>query len=317
MTKRPLFIAAVLLVAAGLVSRAATQNSDLQQVVEQFYPFQRLALAGNLHSCHEVLDTTPTNEPSLIVAAYADRSSGAVRVLRRRDTGMVEVAFDHPETWRLPGARSGCAIRLQDVDFDGQPEVFVYFQGTRASVGWIFSWDDSTLSSLTPTDAGGGRGASVLLDPVAYDLEHSGPLRVIAATEVSTTVPGVRAGRPAFVYRLGPSGYEVESSILAVMGFRADVDPRGNLRTFRLVTDSSPPFTLRIINGDRSGGNRVTGATILVNNEEVLGPAQVNERTQFTTAVLPSVFIQNHVTATLTGPPEGYIIMLVEDSTER
>jgi hypothetical protein len=101
------------------------------------------------------------------------------------------------------------------------------------------------------------------------------------------------------------------------MGFRADVDPSGNVRPFRLVQDSAPPYKMRVINGNRSGGNRVDGATIFVNDMAVLGPAEVNARTPFATTVLPPLVTANHVKATLTGAPDASIIVLIEDSTNR
>jgi hypothetical protein len=292
------------------------QAADLQQVVDRFYPSDRLkpADATERHSCYAVLSTTSANEPSVLIAAYTDRANGAIRVLRRDGAGTFEVVHDNPQTWMLSGTR--CQIRLRDLDFDGRPEAFVSFLGVRASSAWIFKWDGAALANLTPVQPVGERVSSLLLSPAVYDLEHSGPLRVVAERVIDRPGPGLRPRQPAFVYRLGPSGFDVEKSILAVMGFRADVDPRGNVRAFRLVEDSQPPYTLRVINGDRAGGNRVTSATIAINDVPVLGPAHVNERTGITTMSV-MLATENHVTATLTGPPDASIIVLVEDSTKR
>jgi hypothetical protein len=101
------------------------------------------------------------------------------------------------------------------------------------------------------------------------------------------------------------------------MGFRADVDPRGNQRSFRFVQDSTPPWRIRVINGDRDGHNRVTGATISLNDQDVIGPQDVNEKTEITTKVLKSLTTVNHLSATLTGPGEAYITVLIEDGTKR
>jgi hypothetical protein len=296
---------------------AAAQNAALQQVVDGFYPVDRLKPAdtSERYSCFQVLGSTPANEPSVIIAGYTDRANGAVRVLRRNASGAFDVAYDNPESWTLPGTR--CALRLHDMDFDGQPEALVNFLGVRASAGWLLKWNGSTLSSLTPIQSDGGRQSSRLLSPTVYDLAHNGTLRVIAAGGIDRLAPGERPVNPAFVYRLGADGLEVEKSILAVMGFRADVAPEGNLRPFRLVQDSFPPYTLRVINGDRLGQHRVTGATLRINNVEILGPDQVNEKTEFTTIVLSDLFTENHLTATLTGPPDATILVLVEDSTKR
>jgi len=295
----------------------AAQIAAVQDAVDAFYPADRLSPSGPTErtSCYRILETSPGGDPMVVIAGYTDRRNGAIRLLQRNEAGEFAVAYDNPSTWMLAGAR--CAVRLQDVDFDGRPEALVNFQGVRASAGWMFAWDGSALTNLTPTRTDDGQTASRWLGPVAYDLEHKDSLRVIASVDVPRNAPGERPVNPAFAYRLGPSGYEVEKSVLAVMGFRADVDPAGNLRAFRLVQDSFPPYTLRVINGDREGRNRVDGATILVNEVEVAGPDQVNANTEFTTVVLSSLLTENHVTVSLTGSPEAQIIVLVEDSTRR
>ena len=78
-----------------------------------------------------------------------------------------------------------------------------------------------------------------------------------------------------------------------------------------------PPSRCEFINGDRSGQNRVSGASIRVNEVEVIGPQQFNVTTEFTDTVLTSLFVENRLTVTLTGPPDAIIIVLVEDSTQR
>jgi hypothetical protein len=296
---------------------AQSENVALRALVDRFYPAERLnpGSASERFACYQVLEATPLGEPALVIAAYTDRSAGAIRVLRRNASGAFEVAGDNPAGWVLPG--SDCRIRLEDLDFDGRQEALVYFLGLRASSGWILGWDGTTLVNLTPTRSEGARQSSLLLGPTVYDLEHNGSLRIVALREVERPGPGEQPRNPAFVYRLGPSGLQMEKGILAVMGFRADVDPRGNLRAFRLTQDSVPPWTLKVINGDRSGRNRVTGATLQLNNREVLGPREINEGTEFVTTVLPSLSTENHLTATLTGPDEAFIIVLIEDSTKR
>jgi hypothetical protein len=296
---------------------ADPQGSDAQRVADRFYPADRLppADAAERHSCAAILSSTPRNEPAVILSAYTGRSSGAVRVLRRTTAEEFVVAFESPGHWQISG--SGCSIRLHDLDVDGRPEAIVNFFGVRASTGWVFAWDGATLTSLTPTRTEGGREVSTLLDPAPYDLAHEGPLRVVASGGIERFMPGQPLLHPAWVHIPGPSGLRVEKSILAVMGFRADVDPAGNVRPFRLLRDSSPPYTLRVINGDRLGAHRVTGASIRLNDVEVAGSEQVNARTEFTSVAIPALRTENRLTATLNGPPDASLIVLVEDSTPR
>ena len=316
---RPTVAAALLCLTtlAGHPRAAAAQAPpDLQPILDEFYPADRLKplTAAERQSCSAQLDT-PGGGPAVLLAGYTNRSAGALRLLRRSEGEAYRVAFDSPESWVLPGAR--CAIRLRDVDFDGQPEVFVYFQGVRASSGWIFKWDGAALRNLTPTETVEGRVSSLLLDPQLYDLDHQGALEVIAARIVERPAAGVRSKSPAFVYGLTESGYAVQSSLLAVAAYRADVDPRSNLRAFRLLEDSTGPYRLRVVNGDRFGKHRVTGAIIQINELPVLEPRDLTGAMAFASATVPPLNVQNHITATLSGPADGTLLVLVEDSTKR
>ncbi len=308
---------ALLSVVAAVFLFAQAPDPALQQVVDRFYPIDRLKPPNEDErlSCYRVIERTATNEPALVIAAYTDRTTGAIRVLRRTAGGTFEVAQDNPDTWVLRG--TGCEMSSRDLDFDGRPEAIVYFLGGRAAPGWILKWDGTTLKNLTPTRTDNGRDTTLLLEPAVYDLEHKGSLRVIAASVIERPGPGERPRNPAFVYRLGPAGFEMEKGILAVMGFRADVDPRSNERAFRLVQGSEAPWTLRVINGDRAGGNRVTGASIRVNDQEIIGSQDLNSQTEFATATIPSLRTENHLTAVLKGAGEAYVTVLVEDSTPR
>ena len=298
------------------VAGADGQSLDLQALVDPFYPADRLKpiTAAERQSCSAVLSGTAGN-PAAVIAGYTTRSNGAIRVLQRTEQGAFAVTFDNPEPWALLGSR--CTIRLRDVDFDDRPEVFVSFQGVRAAGGWIFKWDGTSLTNLTPVRTVDGRVSSLLMDPAVYDLDHRGPLEVIAGREVERLGPGVRSRNPAFVYRLGPSGFEVDGSLLVVAAYRADVDPRSNSRSFRLLEDAAGPFKLRIVNGDRAGNHRVTGVTVTVNELPVVEPRDMTAATEFASAPVPSLAVQNHVTATLVGPPDATLLVLLEDSVDR
>jgi hypothetical protein len=295
---------------------AAAQTADLP-TLDEFYPVERLKpqTGAERQSCSAVLTSPDPNRPPAVLAGYTTRAAGALRLLRRNDGGTFQVAFDSPGNWSMPGSR--CVIRLRDVDFDGQAEALVFYQGVRASSGWIFKWDGTTLRNLTPTETVDGKVASVLLDPTLYDLDHQGPLEIIATRTVERQVPGTRARYPAFVYGLTESGYAAQASVLAVIPYRADVDARSNLRSFRLVEDSTGPYRLRVVNGDRFGKHRVSGATIEINEVPVLEPRDLTDGMASASATVPALATQNHVTATLTGPADGVMLVLVEDSTKR
>ena len=133
----------------------------------------------------------------------------------------------------------------------------------------------------------------------------------------SVRPPASDRRNPAFVYGLTEAGYAVQGSLLAVAAYRADVDPRSNLRAFRLLEDSAGPYRLRVVNGDRFGKHRVTGATIQVNEVPVLEPRDLTGAMAFASVNVPPLNVQNHVTATLSGPADGMLLVLIEDGTKR
>jgi hypothetical protein len=286
----------------------------VQAIVDRFYPERLGALsAGDSSTAYAILDGTE-DAPATIAAAYTNRTDGVARVLARDTTGNWEPVAETPDFLALPGGR--CGVRLTDLDFDGRPEIFVNFAGARAVTTWAFGWDGMRLANLTPTERTNRGDTSLLLSALSWDLDHMGPLRIIAERAVERPAPRVRPRNPAFVYRPGQNGLEVEKTIVAVMGFRADANPESNLRPFRLIEDSQPPYTMRIINGERGGRNRVS-ATIFVNNRAVAVPREINTSVEFATVPLSELFTENHLTATLTGPPDGRLIVLIEDSTPR
>ena len=288
---------------------ARAQGPDLQPALDEFYPADRLkpATAADRQSCSAQLGAPGGGPARVLLAAYTTRTAGALRLLRRTEGGPYQVAFDSPDGWAMPGGR--CAIRLRDVDFDGQPEAFVSFQSVRASTGWIFKWDGTTLRNLTPTESIEGRVSSLLLDPPSTTSTTRAPLELIAARTVERQVPGTRSSSPAFVYGLTEAGFAVQGSVIAVIGYRADVDARSNLRSFRLIEDSAAPYRLRVVNGDRFGKRRVTGATIQVNEVPVLEPRDLSDAMAFASVTIPQLAVQNHVTATLTGPADGTLLV--------
>jgi len=287
----------------------------VQAIVDRYYP-ERLGAVSGADSFAEWTVLEGTEEtPSIVIAAYTNRTDGVVRVLARQPSGDLEAVAETPDFLALPGGR--CNVRMLDLDFDGRQEIFVNFTGVRAVTTWAFRWDGTRLVNLTPTERGGRGDSSLLLSAQTWDLEHDGPVRVVAERVIERPGPRMRPRNPAYVYRLGANGFEIEKTIVAIMGFRGDVDPRSNLRPFRLIEDSRPPYTMRLINGERGGRNRVDSATIFINNRAVTDQRDLNANIEFASVPLPELFTENHLTATLTGSPDARLIVVIEDSTER
>jgi hypothetical protein len=142
------------LIAASIVPIVvAAQASDPAAIVARFYPESLDAdvdaiAAGQAnvrHQCWAVVHADASG-PAIIVAAYTNSRSGAVRVLAK-GVGGFAVA---DQAAGAPIAGSSCRAETIDVDRDGTPEVVVRF-GTRAGTSdWIYAWRDGALADLSP-----------------------------------------------------------------------------------------------------------------------------------------------------------------------
>jgi len=150
----------LLWVAASVVPVAAgAQATDLAAIVAQFYPASLDAdvaaiAAGRAdvrHQCWVVLKAGPDGGPVLVVAAYTNSQSGAVRVLARDAAGF-RVA-DEASGAAIAG--SSCRAEAIDVDRDGMPEAVVRFDNGAGTSDWVYAWRDGALADLSPLTAEG------------------------------------------------------------------------------------------------------------------------------------------------------------------
>jgi hypothetical protein len=144
-----------------------------------------------------VLRTDADARPLIVVAAYTNSQSGAVRVLARGAAGFTVA----DEASGAPIAGSSCRAEGIDVDRDGTPEAVVRF-GTRTGTSdWIYGWRDGELADLTPLTPEGVPIAVVNSEFV--DLDGDGVLEL--RSRPSTTNPSGQV--PVTTFRLSGGSY--------------------------------------------------------------------------------------------------------------
>ena len=158
----------------------AQESLDLAAIVAQFYPATLdadvAAIAAGAtngrHQCWVVLRADASGRPVIVVAAYTNSQSGAVRVLASRAAGFAPV----DEASGAPIAGSSCRADGVDIDGDGMLEAVVRF-GTRAGTSdWVYAWRDGALADLSPLTAEGVPIAVLNSDLV--DLDGDGLLEL-------------------------------------------------------------------------------------------------------------------------------------------
>ena len=194
-------------VVLGLRAAAAQPPPpDLPSVVARFYPTSLdadLAAigAGNTdvrRQCHAVLESDADGNPAVVLAAYTNSQSGAVRVLKKGSAGFEPV----DEASGAPLTGSSCSAGVVDVDGDGTQEAVVRFGVGKSTRDWVYAWRDGALADLSPLTAEGVPIAVVNSDLV--DLDGDGLL------ELRSRPPRPDASAPALpirVFRLSAGTY--------------------------------------------------------------------------------------------------------------
>jgi len=288
-----------------------------ESIVASFYPSLRLAPENETdrHSCFAVLSATlgGLGQPTEIVAGYTDGVAAILRILRRNAAGVFTVAAESDTALDMAGRE--CWVGPVELTGDDRPELWVWLVGVEDSEDWVFTWDGTVLRSLTPTELRDGKRRSLLLTSSLCDLDHDGVLEIIAARKHL----GDPASDAGAVYRLGigGSGYVLEKYILNFSMFFVGDDP-SMTATFSLIPDSVGPYTLKVVNGEETGQDRVSGGSILLNGVEVVSPSQLTVQSEFVTFFIESLPVDNELSVTLSGVKDfSFIHVTIEDSTVR
>jgi hypothetical protein len=245
----------------------------------------------------------------VIVAAYTNLSSAAVRVLAADVSGFRLVAEPVGEDH----AGWTCEVRRVDVDLDGKYEAHVKFWANNGSTDWIYAWDGQQLSNLTPGRSGplGGFFETNLINASVEDIDGDGILEVFTFSQTKAN------GQPAppEIYRLSDGRFVLDRPVVGVYRFeRSTGAPETDDVTVFTPIGAQGPFTLRIFNGTVTGRraqNVVESGRVWLNGQELLSPrdfgmpAPMIERTV-------NLQAENELRVQLAGAPGGHITIVID-----
>ena len=198
-------VTASLILVAGVVRVLAAQQSDLASIVAKFYPASLDAdvaaiAAGQAsvrHQCGVVLRVGADGGPVLVVAAYTNSQSGAVRVLARGPAGFT--VADEASGAAITG--SSCRAEGVDIDRDGRLEAVVRFDNGAGTNDWVYAWRDGALADLSPLTA---EGVPIpVFNSDLIDLDCDGVLELRSRP----TGPSPSGKTPVAVFRLSAGSY--------------------------------------------------------------------------------------------------------------
>lgn len=301
-------------------SPAFAQSPDPAQIVDQFYPQSLLddaasdTLPFDRRSCFAVYDYFPNLAPKTIMAAYSNNVLASIRVIQApQQGGPYSVVFE-PSGLLLTG--TDCGVTLVDVDGDQINEVEFTFPSFRGinSRDWLFRWDGSKLTNISPPlNEPDGSQSSPFSNIEFLDLYHDGTLQVlsVAGAPVADGSGPVVAND---IYRLSGGQFVLDRPIMFYGTYeRKTGAPVTVPDSFPLVSGSTGPYGLKIVNGSKDGSNRVSSATVVLNGIQIVSPNQFSQSLEFLSVPVPLKAI-NQLQVTLAGTPLGTIIITVEDT---
>jgi hypothetical protein len=300
---------------AAIPGRALAQGPNLDTVVAGFYPALLENLATDTGSelvrkqCYAVLQTNSAGAPTVVLAAYTNLTSAAVRVLVPDGAGFRVAA--EPASDDLAG--ESCAVHAVDVNNDGVPEAHLELYSNNASIDWVYSWDGQTLTNLTPvaTDPISGAADSALINAVLIDTNGDGVLEAFSSDLGGNDPPS--AGR---IYELSGGRFVFTRSVVDVFQFeRSNETPETESVTVTLPAGAQGPFTLRVFNGAGVVGKRVDNAVdsgrIWLNDQEIVSPNAFGSQVAVIERVV-TLQSENTLKVRLAGTPGGRISVVID-----
>lgn len=304
---------------------AATQGIDLATIVAQFYPqsldaelVQIDAADTAVHNqCYAVLASDSQGNPTLVIAAYANSYSGAVRVLQRSGASFAVV---YEPTDDLLIGRT-CKAEALDLDGDGAPEAIIKFGVRAATLDWVYAWRNGTLVNISPTSQvpQAAQADTQLFDTEVVDLNGDGVMELYSfsprSVDPSDPVPADK------VFRLSAGTYVLDKPVVSLWTLqRTTGGPQTVTAPIRPPAGAVCPFTLRVLNGTGTVGagqrveNAVESGRIWFNGEEIVRPSDFGNQVS---TIVRTVALQasNELTVRLGGSPGGRITIVIEPAS--
>ena len=310
----------VMLLLAGMCASSIAfgqQGGPEDSIVKQFFP-QKLIAESNIDFAkggptpfqafaYADADLNGTGTANFIVAAYSNGFCGAVLVLQKQGTSAAQVAA--PSFPLMCGIYP--SVTMLDVDNDGRPEAIVSFSSARgAGADWVLKWNGTTLRSIGPTSVDANGNIATLLSEAQFiDLDGDGTLEIISAPQSGPVLNGKPVPGTLTVFGISNGMYQRSSVTFNTVAtfLRGTGAPKDDVRKFS-VANPSGQYVMTIVNGDGSGHNLVSSATVQLNDAVVAGPNLFNQQAR-TLRIPVTLTASNTLTVQLRSAPGSQLVI--------
>jgi len=338
MTRQSTLLALTGFVLAAPLALSA-QNSDQQpspavmHAVKAAFPndlryAKEPASENDYYTCAAVFSRDANGAPDLIAAGYDGDRAGIAMLRYNSSTATIVDLLKDKHLWFVGGPCEASVVNLAD---SAQPDSFLA-RTVKISFGgsdWFFTWDGKKLQNITalyhesgPSDVPNSDMARTSV----VDIDHIGPMQIDGQNGDSDKFlqdDGISSTGTDTLFRYNGTTYARAKTCQYLEQYEPNL-PKSNDDLAAYKTDASPwtqeinmhktpalSYQLTVVNGDRSGSNRVTSAKVEINGLTIVLPSEVNEGVEMLTRKI-QLQKENEIKVTVDGPAKSYLYVIVE-----
>ena len=293
--------------------------------------------SNDYNTCSAVFNQSANGTPDLIAAAYSGKGVEVAMLSYR--AGAVRIVDAVQDNWphhtdkihQFDFAGGPCDASIVNLSDPAQPDsllaktVEISFNGQD----WYFLWDGKKLRNITALQSEGAMSRngippdSHMHTSRVVDLDHHGAMQIIGNNGDFDHFPkddGISATGTTLLFRYNGTAYEEAKTFLALdeyepkpANWNEDRDGpwSGTYSYINRHQEPAPSYTLRIVNGDRDGSNRVSSAKIEINGATIVSPIEVNQGVEMLSRTI-QIQKENEIRVTVDGPQKSHIYVVVE-----
>lgn len=349
MMRRSVLIAFVCFVLIGPVALLAqdtgqSPNSAAMQAVLAAFPknfqypgepptYDQTNPSDHNRTCAVVYSQDGDGSPDLIAAIYnGKRSEIAMLAYQQGTVRVVDAVTDR----RLFLGGEFCSIDIVNLADPANPSsplaktIVVSFPSGRGPIGdFYFLWNGQKFVDITPLYREfGPKGVAetAITNATVVDVNHRGPMQIIGSNTDSDRFPqedGIASTGTRTLYRFNGHIYKPIKTLLFFgqftpqpLNWNESMDgpyAEGNIDPIDMHHRPAPSYRLRIINGNRNGGDRAKSVKVEINGVVVVLPYEINQNVETLTRRV-QLQKKNLIKVIVDGPPKSYVYVMIEDA---
>lgn len=312
---------------------AAQQSLNVDAVVQKFMPDYMVGEPDPVsgpNSCYAVYSSSSDGTPTSVVAAYTDGAFGDLRMISISPTTLQGTVIAEVSRSQYHMAGAGCNIEIVRLSSSAPLSQVIQLElpglSGRGEADWFFEWDGTKLINLGPISAPRRIPPRTLLsDAAPIDIEHQSVKQIISNGDVDLH-PGLDGllVRPYLIWKFDGTVFAVEKTLVQAVSFTRGTGNQPPVLTNITpdachapacdefdVRDLAAQYKLTLINGNADGRARCSSGYIILNNQIIISPDDLNQNVEFITKTV-TLKNQNTLYGTLASTPGNTVTITIE-----